>query len=72
MRFSAFLVSHIVFSKLIMSIQLYDPFSIIPVILAAWMLYSFMLVSLLSVGLLFYYLFKDAKRFGIHLWAWFM
>ena len=40
--------------------------------LAAWMLYSFMMVALFSIGLLFYYLFKDVRRFGIHLWAWFM
>jgi len=37
-----------------------------------WVFYSFMQASLLSLGLLFYYLFKNYVFFGVKLWAFFM
>ena len=73
MKFSAFVIAHMVFSKLVLYEQ--PPIRMIVVYfvtVSAWMLYSFMMISLFSVGMMFYFLFKDTRKFGIHLWSWFM
>ena len=41
-------------------------------ICAAWFLYSVILLVLLSIGLVFYYLFKDTQFYGVHVWSFFM
>ena len=80
MRFTAFLVAHIVCCKCVFYYLL--PAMIILIILrvvlwctvsvAAWMIYSLVLWILLSIGLGFYYAFNDFRHFAVHFWSWFM
>jgi hypothetical protein len=41
-------------------------------LVCTWMIYCLLLWILLSIGLLFYYLFNDFRHFGVHFWSWFM
>ncbi|XP_064405982.1 receptor for retinol uptake stra6-like [Halichondria panicea] len=41
-------------------------------IVFTWMVYFFMMASLMCFGLIFYILFKNGQNFGVHVWAWFM
>ncbi len=71
MRYSAFQFSYIVFSKCA-RVCIHGPSNHYSLSFSAWMVYFFMMASLMVFGLIFYILFKNFLHLGVHIWSWIM